>query len=69
MYNSPDNYFHLPGDFLIGDKRYVLSRRMIIAYIRPLADQQQGGYAKFNSYVSKSRVKISIEQSVRSIVH
>ena len=58
MYNSPDNYFHSPGDFLIGDKGYVLSRRMIILYIKPLVDQQQGGYTKFNSYVSKSHVKI-----------
>src|SRR5436305_11263647 len=27
--HSPDNYFHLPGDFLIGDKGYVLSRRIL----------------------------------------
>jgi hypothetical protein len=58
MYNHPENYFHGPGDFLIGDKGYVISRRMIIPYSKPLEDQQQGGYTLFNSHLTKSRVKI-----------
>ena len=54
MYNHPENYFYAPGDFLIGDKGYVISRRMIIPYSKPLENQQQDGYVIFNSHLTKT---------------
>jgi hypothetical protein len=56
LYKKSSQFFQTPNEYLLGDKGYALSNRVIIPYKEPLRAYPQR--RRFNKHLSAARVKI-----------
>jgi len=56
LYKKPSQSFQTPNEYILGDKGYALSNRVIIPYKEPLRAYPQR--RRFNKHLSAARVKI-----------
>ena len=58
FFQSPNQFFWRPDDYILADKAYPVTRRCMTPYKEPWASVNDGGYQDFNLRLAETWVKI-----------